>query len=570
MKPITTIADLKTLPIWVVFGFEPRVGKKPKKMPYVAGTNQKAHVNDDADLRSYAEALADCTRTGRRPACRLTPAMNLTLIDKDDCVDHELIETFDSCAETSTNGGTHILVRGRPPEGFTHPPGIEVYPVAGNRFLLLTEDIIAGRGTIEDRTELLAELFPARPKTGTVSPGRPSPDADDATIIARVLRMPKGRQLFDAGDASGYPSGSEADLGLLNCFIAAGVTCPDRLDRLYRVSALYPDRELKWNRSDYRARTLSKALDGHVVPFEGWSREPASDSQSLGFTPGARADRVATLERLLSERDATIAARDATIAERDATILALTQTILSPHLSHTEKVAAVSIARHADAKRAGGQVEPDGRVVLSASEVADDWRPKPEPHGHIAPVNPDSGTAPHMPRSSARSVLDAAIDRELLDGEKRGTVRRRADGSTYRDWEYIVSPAASFAAMLDPWARWRPEQPKTRKVRESRACPHCGEVHAITRIDYCGTKDDPGCGGELSRQTIEPVPMEESFSPIRGVAQERYGRNTFFHAPPAEPLWLIDAPDPWDAPPQPALFVPPDPPRVSHHFDVGD
>jgi hypothetical protein len=404
---------------------------------------------------------------------------------------------------------------------------------------------------------LVAELCPATPAL----PAAPLPELnlDDQAVIERVRRMDKGRRLYDDGDLSLYDGDhSRADQALLNCFRSCGVSDPGQFDRLFQASALNRD---KWkDREDYRRRTIATALDGTVVPFD-WSQGATSTELRAGTTarpiaanaaadamPDACTQRVAELERQLAEAHAII-------AERDATIVALTQTILNPHLTHTEKVGAVNIARHADAKRRGGQVESDGRVVLSPSEVSDDWRPKPKAGEHIAPVNPDSGTPPHMPRSSARSVLDAALDRELIRGEKRGTVRHRDDGSTYTDWDYVVSPAESFADLLNPWAKWRPDQPKTRKLRESHACPACGEVHPIKRIDYC-----MGCGtqvGEPKTITPEPpptehVPMGEKFSPIGQpplssptVAERRSGRKFFSDGAESD----SSTPDPWDAPP---------------------
>ena len=42
---ITTVADLKALPHWIVFALEPQPdGGKPKKIPYTPGTNHRAKV----------------------------------------------------------------------------------------------------------------------------------------------------------------------------------------------------------------------------------------------------------------------------------------------------------------------------------------------------------------------------------------------------------------------------------------------------------------------------------------------------------------------------------------------
>ena len=66
-------------------------------------------------------------------------------------------------------------------------------------------------------------------------------------------------RLFDKGDLTGYGSQSEADLAL--CTIVAFRTGnnPEAIDSIFRMSALMRD---KWDREDYRDRTIEKAIEG--------------------------------------------------------------------------------------------------------------------------------------------------------------------------------------------------------------------------------------------------------------------------------------------------------------------
>jgi hypothetical protein len=103
------------------------------------------------------------------------------------------------------------------------------------------------------------------PATAYRTPGQPAPVfLDDQTLLARMFAARNGaavRRLWD-GDASGYPSSSEADLAL--CRHLAFWTGGDasRIDALFRQSGLY--REDKWHdRDDYRQRTITKALEWH-------------------------------------------------------------------------------------------------------------------------------------------------------------------------------------------------------------------------------------------------------------------------------------------------------------------
>ncbi len=249
-------------------------------------------------------------------------------------------------------------------------------------------------------------------------------------------------------------------------------------------------------------------------------------------------------------------------------------------------MAAISVATLTITKRASGEVEPDGRVVLSASEVADDWRPSPARGGQVAPVNPRSGSKPRMPRSSVRPILEEAVERGLLRAEVRGTIRHRDDGSSYRDWEWIVDPVASLAQLLDPWARWRPEEQKVRKPRTATTpCPACGEIHPIRRVDYC-----TGCGAQVADRLITPEPppddvpvnrdtppppaspMSEFFPDIQTAPEPpsptpplRTVGKIFRHRDdvPAEPDWLTDAP-----PPETSWLPGFDPPPIDLRTDV--
>jgi hypothetical protein len=256
---------------------------------------------------------------------------------------------------------------------------------------------------------------------------------------------------------------------------------------------------------------------------------------------------------LRETEESDVATLQRELAEAKALNSALVQTFLNPNLTHAEKMAAIAVSNLTQAKHDAGQVEPDGRVVLSASEVADDWRPAPNRGEHVASLNPKSGTKPRMPRSSVRPILKEAVDRGVLRAEVRGTIRRREDGSTYKDWELLVDPAVSVANALDAWARWTPDTPKLRKIRESRACPSCGEVHPIkiTRVGYC-----TGCGAQVGEPAPAPPtnprgslsPMSEFFSDIQTTSEPPSSpplvRNVGNNFRQEEPPYLADAPDP--------------------------
>jgi putative DNA primase/helicase len=82
---------------------------------------------------------------------------------------------------------------------------------------------------------------------------------DDAALIEKMRSAANGSKFASlwSGDCSEYPSESEADLAL--CSILAFWTGKDagRIDGLFRQSGLMRD---KWDRDDYRQRTLAAAI----------------------------------------------------------------------------------------------------------------------------------------------------------------------------------------------------------------------------------------------------------------------------------------------------------------------
>lgn len=117
---------------------------------------------------------------------------------------------------------------------------------------------------------------------GTAPPSEPL-DLSDEQLLGKARNAENGRD-FEAlwnGRTAGYPSHSEADLALCNrlAFWTGGDR--SRIDRLFRQSGLYRD---KWERDDYRERTISKALEGRTDYYEPDSRD--RDSRNTTEEPG--------------------------------------------------------------------------------------------------------------------------------------------------------------------------------------------------------------------------------------------------------------------------------------------
>jgi hypothetical protein len=92
-------------------------------------------------------------------------------------------------------------------------------------------------------------------------------------VLARAFAAKNGDKVMALyrGDRTGYQSESEADQALLSALAFWTGPDPDQLDRLFRSSGLMRD---KWERQDYRDRTIAKALEGGE--FFDWDEVPES------------------------------------------------------------------------------------------------------------------------------------------------------------------------------------------------------------------------------------------------------------------------------------------------------
>ena len=199
-------------------------------------------------------------------------------VDLDGCLDPEtgevepwalkIVEQLDSYTEISPSGtGLHVLVRAELPEGGNRKGRIEMYD--RGRFFTVTGRRLDGTShLIEERQaqveSLHARLFPSRqqepPATSeaAVSPN----DLSDEEILRRAMSAKSGEKfasLWTGNRLRLYASDSEADLAL--CSMLAFWTGPDeeRIASLFAKSGLARE---KWNREDYKRRTIARAIEG--------------------------------------------------------------------------------------------------------------------------------------------------------------------------------------------------------------------------------------------------------------------------------------------------------------------
>jgi len=291
---VDTQRNIRDLRQWLCWRIEERDGR-PTKVPYSPLTGERASTTNPESWASYSEAVEAYREHGYAgigvvfseddPFCG---------VDLDGCLNpetgeiegwaQEIIEELDSYTEVSPSGsGIHVLVRGELQPGRNRKGRIEMYD--RGRYFTVTGRHLAGTPpSIESRQEQLTSL--ARRVFGELEGvnGHKTPtpefvsDLSDEEIIKKASAAENSEKFLRmwGGDTSGYEHDdndghSEADLAL--CAMLAFWTGPDpdRIARLFRQSGLY---RKKWERADYRERTIARALDGRTEFYEPGQTAP--------------------------------------------------------------------------------------------------------------------------------------------------------------------------------------------------------------------------------------------------------------------------------------------------------
>lgn len=302
--------ELKKRNQWVLWKLEKRIptDEKETKVPY-AITGRRASADDPGTWASFQDALDAYLRSpgiynglgyvfstddpftgidldsdpGKGEfVCMYDEGLLGILTDEAE----EIISALNSYAEYSQSGtGIHVIVKGKVPGKRKRIGNFEMYD--SGRFFVVTGNHLDGTPkTIEPRQAevdaLYNRFFGSDKKTDTNKkgfelPAPKSPRMDDEIILSIARHSENGekfRALYDYGDVHKYHGGddSAADQGLCN-LLAFFTQDPDQIDRLFRGSALMRE---KWERDDYRERTIQKAICD-LKAWYGWPRFDSGD-----------------------------------------------------------------------------------------------------------------------------------------------------------------------------------------------------------------------------------------------------------------------------------------------------
>ena len=286
--------DMKKCAVWVAWQYEKNKDGKETKIPKNPFTGNNAKSNDPKTWGTYGDALQAKASYGFSGVGFMFAGsicgVDLDHQNLDDPFVKDLIAHFATYTEKSPSGtGLHIIFtvdKSKLPEAAEYKRlyyqknesiGTECY-IAGitNRFFTYTGKNINSLPICDKTDQLLAFLnkHMLKPTGAVVSANETSVSMNDtndsanaATMDEDILNIARKAQngdkfkaLFDDGDISEYNNDQScADMALCSLLAFYFQGNAEAIDRVFRQSKLMRD---KWEREDYRADTISKAIAG--------------------------------------------------------------------------------------------------------------------------------------------------------------------------------------------------------------------------------------------------------------------------------------------------------------------
>lgn len=265
---------------WVLWKLETINGRETK-IPYQVNGSKADSTNPDT-WTSYEVALK-YSQGYSGVGFVLTENDPYTVIDLDDCIidgkmkdeAKSLVDTLDSYTEYSQSGtGLHIFIKAKKPGERSKNTSKDVEIYDDKRFIVMTFDHLEGTPTeIYERQDILNyiyDMYFSEPEKEqqeiTQTKLDPSPSLSDDEVLKIAFKAKNGEKFktLYTGDHSAYGSQSDADQAFCN-YIAFYTQNAEQIDRIFTDSGLYRD---KWDRKDYKAWTIQKAIDGLSATYQ--------------------------------------------------------------------------------------------------------------------------------------------------------------------------------------------------------------------------------------------------------------------------------------------------------------
>jgi hypothetical protein len=299
VRPDGIPTALRKLDQWVCWCYERRREKWTKR-PIDPKNGRAASSTDPATWGMFDEAMNRYRQHGDVAGVGFVfteedPFVGVDLDDARDVDTRELaqwaiemVRELDSYAEISpSRTGVKLFLKAKVPPGGNRKGHIEIYD--HDRFFAVTGRKLANaRVDVRRRQQALdrlhAEVFKpsAEPAKVAATPAGGDPlDPTDDELIHQARAAKNGAKFAAlwAGDTSGHNGDkSAADQALCNMLARWTRGDAERIDRLFRRSGLYRH---KWERADYRQRTIDKAVGSlRMVASPGKGSGEKAESQA--------------------------------------------------------------------------------------------------------------------------------------------------------------------------------------------------------------------------------------------------------------------------------------------------
>ena len=271
--------SLKKLNQWVCYKLvynEKR--SKHDKIPKNPHNGYNAKSNDRATWSDY-ETAVKAVKLYNFDGIGIELEDEIFCVDLDNVIDEngnlteeakDIVKTLDSYTEYSpSKKGLHIICKGKISCTGKRKRNIEMY--SSKRFFTVTGDILGSNKDIEQRSQRAEIIYNKYLKEDKQELSFVKLELSDNEIIDKASSAKNGdlfKKLWN-GNAQGYNSPSEADQALCNIL---AFYCGDnfkRIDNLFCKSGLYRE---KWDRLDYKSKTINKAISDCKNTFSGYEK----------------------------------------------------------------------------------------------------------------------------------------------------------------------------------------------------------------------------------------------------------------------------------------------------------
>lgn len=295
-------SELKSIHRWAVGNKEwDNRSKSWKKPPRDPGTGRKLSTDKPEEWAcSYEEAIKVQEKEGYHFVGFLLTHQDPHHVTDIDGIKgnhstlNNILEEQGTYAETSLSGnGVHVIGKGKKPKGQYKKfmiDGLKVesydggYDDRGNpkpRFIVFTGRPLKGYDRpIKDIQSWVDENVPMKSrkkKAPNFEPRRvDAPEEEIVRVLEGSKRGKRFKELFHKGDSSlwesedsPYPTQSEADMALVGMFAWATGCDKQRMDRLFRGSALYREKwDEVWGEKTYGEWTIGTAVDNCTSTYD--------------------------------------------------------------------------------------------------------------------------------------------------------------------------------------------------------------------------------------------------------------------------------------------------------------